>query len=196
MVPSTYQYIAKAWKKPDQTYVKDLTWHRLIKWRRQPTVVRIEHPTRLDRARSLGYKAKQGYVIVRVRVRRGSLRRSRPKMGRKPRKMGFKRLTPGKNLRWIAEERAAKRYPNMEVLNSYWVAQDGKQKWFEIVLVDPSHPVIMNDPKINWISDKSNRGRVYRGLTSAGKTARGLRRKGIGTEKIRPSLRAHDHRGK
>ncbi|MHA1238710.1 MAG: 50S ribosomal protein L15e [Candidatus Odinarchaeia archaeon] len=193
---SAYHYIAEAWKTPEKTYVKELMWHRLIKWRKEPTVVRIEHPTRLDRARKLGYKAKQGYIIVRVKVRRGALRHSRPKMGRKPRKLGFKKLTPAKNLRWIAEEKAARKYPNMEVLNSYWVGEDGKHKWFEVILVDRSHPRIKTDPKINWICDKANRGRVFRGLTSAGKHARGLTNKGKGAEKIRPSLASHGNRGK
>jgi large subunit ribosomal protein L15e len=32
---------------------------------------RASRPSRLDKARRLGYKAKQGYVIYRVRVRRG-----------------------------------------------------------------------------------------------------------------------------
>ncbi|MHA1835758.1 MAG: 50S ribosomal protein L15e, partial [Candidatus Odinarchaeia archaeon] len=124
-MPSAYTYIAEFWKNKEDAVFKELMKERLIKWRREPAVVRINKPTRLDRARKIGYKAKQGYIVVRVRVRRGSLRRERPKMGRKPRKMGFKKLTPGKNLQWIAEERAARKYPNMEVLNSYWVAEDG-----------------------------------------------------------------------
>jgi large subunit ribosomal protein L15e len=101
--------------------------------------------------------------------------------------MGFTRLTPIKNLQWIAEERAARKFPNLEVLNSYYVAEDGLLKWFEVILVDPNHPAIKNDPDINWICNKSNRRRVFRGLTSSGKKARGLRHKGIGAEKIRPS---------
>ncbi|HLM70942.1 MAG TPA: 50S ribosomal protein L15e, partial [Thermoplasmata archaeon] len=48
-----------------------LRHERLLTWRRENTVTRIEHPTRLDRARAVGYKAKGGFVIVRVRVRRG-----------------------------------------------------------------------------------------------------------------------------
>jgi len=102
--------------------------------------------------------------------------------------MGFKRLTAVKNLRWIAEERVARKFPNLEVLNSYFVASDGVSKWYEVILVDPNHPAIKNDPSINWICNKSNRRRVFRGLTSSGKKARGLRRKGVGAEKIRPSV--------
>ena len=192
---SVYHYIADAWKSPEKTYVKELLWTRLIKWRKEPAVVRIEHPTRLDRARKLGYKAKQGYIIVRARVRKGGRRKSRPSRGRKPKHQGVSKITMRKNLQRIAEERAARKYPNLEVLNSYWVAEDGQHKWYEIIMVDPHHPQIKNDPKINWICEKQHKRRVFRGLTSAGKKSRGLRHKGIGAEKLRPSLRAHRRRG-
>lgn len=188
MVKSMYRYIAETWKESDSSEMRSMWRERLKEWRRQPVVTRIERPTRLDRARSLGYKAKQGYIVVRTRVRRGAMHRTRPKAGRKPRKMGFKRLTPIKNLQLIAEERVARKFPNLEVLNSYYVAEDGLQKWFEVILVDPNHPAIKNDPNINWICNKSNRRRVFRGLTSSGKKIRGLRHKGVGAEKVRPSV--------
>ena len=117
-------------------------------------------------------------------------------MGRQPTKMGVNKMTTGQSLKWIAEQRAQKRYPNLEVLNSYWVAQDGHHKYFEVILVDPVHPNIISDKHINWICQTTMKGRVYRGLTSSGKKARDLRHKGIGAEKVRPSLNAHDHRGK
>ena len=186
----TYKYIAQAWAKPEKSYVKELMRQRLIKWRRQPTIIRIEKPTRIDRARKLGYRAKQGFVVARVRVRRGGLHRRRPKAGRRPKRMGVKKYKPAKSKRLIGEERTAKKFPNLEVLNSYWVAEDGRSKWFEIIMVDPHHPVIKTDRKINWISQKHHRGRVFRGLTSAGKKIRGLRRKGRGAEKVRPSRKA------
>jgi large subunit ribosomal protein L15e len=110
--------------------------------------------------------------------------------------MGVSKITTGQSLRWIAEQRAQKRYPNLEVLNSYWVAQDGHHKYFEVILVDPVHPVIIHDAHINWICQSTMKGRVYRGLTGAGIKARDLRPKGIGAEKTRPSLNAHDPRGK
>jgi len=72
-----YKYVAKAWKRPEDSFVKELMWQRLIEWRRQPTVLRVEKPTRIDRARRLGYKAKQGFVVTRVRVRRGGPRRTK-----------------------------------------------------------------------------------------------------------------------
>ena len=181
----TYKHIAEAWKKPESSYVKELMWQRLIDWRKQPTIIRIEKPTRLDKARKLGYKAKQGFVMIRVRMRRGGLNRPRPRSGRKPRRMGSTKYKPAKSLRLIAEERAAKRFPNLEVLNSYWVGEDGRFKWFEIVMVDPVHPAIKADDGINWISEKTQKRRVFRGLTSAGKKMRGLHHKGKGSEKAR-----------
>ena len=185
-----YKYIAKAWAKPEKSYVKELMRQRLIKWRKQSAIVRIEKPTRIDRARRLGYKAKQGFVVARVRVRRGGLRKKRPKAGRRPKRMGVKKHKPAKSMRLIGEERTGKKFPNLEVLNSYWVAEDGRSKWFEIIMVDPHHPVIKADKEINWITQKQHRKRVFRGLTSAGKKIRGLRRKGRGAEKVRPSRKA------
>ena len=83
----------------------------------------------------------------------------------------------------------------MEVLNSYWVGEDGKNKFFEVILVDPSAPEIKADKDLNWLGKPSHRRRVYRGKTSSNKKSRGLRHKGIGTEKNRPSLRANERQG-
>ncbi len=182
-----YKYMAEAWKRPEASFVKEIMKQRAIQWRRQPTIIRVERSTRLDRARKLGYKAKQGFIIVRVRVRRGWLKRSRPKAGRRPKRMGVTKIKLAKSLRLVAEERAGRKFPNLEVLNSFWVWEDGRYKWYEIIMVDPHHPVIQSDENINWICDTVHRGRVFRGLTSAGKKMRGLRHKGRGAEKVRPS---------
>ncbi len=147
---------------------------RKIQWRKQPAIVRVKKPLRLRRARSLGYKAKPGFTTVRVRVRRGGLRKSPPVGGRRQRHSGFTRKVPAKSMQLIGEERVGKAYPNLEVLNSYWVGEDGQYKWFEVILVDPHHPGIQRDADINWICDKSQQGRVHRGLSSAGKKMRGL----------------------
>jgi large subunit ribosomal protein L15e len=116
--------------------------------------------------------------------------------GRHPKRRGLNKITMAKSIQRIAEERAAKHYPNLEVLNSYWVGEDGMHKYFEVILVDPQHPVIRGDPKINWICEPQHRGRVFRGLTSAGKKGRGLTHKGKGAEKIRPSIGSHERLGK
>lgn len=195
MVKSVYDYIGDQWKKPDISY-QSPQQQRLIQWRKEENFIRVDKPLRIDRARSLGYKAKPGYIIVRARVRRGGLRKPKIKGGRKPAARGITKITMAKSTQRIAEERAAKRYPNMEVLNSYWVGEDGKHHYYEVILVDPVHPAIMNDPKINWITDTSNKRRVLRGKTSAGQKGRGLRHKGRGAEKVRPSIRANKNRGK
>lgn len=185
-----YKYIAEAWAKPEKSYVGQVMRQRLVEWRKQPTITRIDKPTRLDKAHKLGFKAKQGFVMVRVRVRRSGFRKVRPKAGRRPKRMGVLKFKFGKSMRLIAEERGARKFPNLEVLNSYWVGQDGRSKWFEVIMVDPHHPVILTDSGINWICEKQHRGRVHRGMTSAGKKVRSLRRRGHGAESFRPSWKA------
>jgi large subunit ribosomal protein L15e len=148
-----YRYLKDAWKKPKNSFVKEVMMERAIVWRRQSSSVRIDKPTRLDRARSLGYKAKHGIIVVRTRVRRGGRRKLRPVMGRRQKRMGVKKFTPAKSKQLIAEERTARKYPNMEVLNSYWVWQDGRYKWYEVILVDPNHPAIKSDKDLGWIAN-------------------------------------------
>lgn len=149
-----YKYLKEAWKRPEKSYIYEVMRERVIRWRRQPVTVRIEKPTRLDRARSLGYKAKKGFVVVRTRVRRGRRNKIRPKLGRRQKRMGVKKFTPAKSIRLIAEERVARKYPNLEVLNSYWVWQDGQNKWFEVILVNPTSPSIKSDKEVGWIAGK------------------------------------------
>jgi large subunit ribosomal protein L15e len=82
------------------------------------------------------------------------------------------------------------------VLNSYWVGEDGRQKWHEVILVDPNHAAIENDDDLNWICDDSHDRRALRGLTSAGQQNRGLEGKGKGSEHTRPSASSGTRRGK
>lgn len=174
---SIYKYMAEMWKRPMEGIVGKLRLIRLIKWRKEPAVVRIERPTRLNRARALGYKAKQGIIVVRVRIRRGLMNVSRPNTGRRPKRMGITHPSK-KSLQWIAEERVARKYPNMNVLGSYWVASDGRFSWYEVILVDPNNPSILSDKDLSWIANSAQRGRVFRGLTPAGRRSRGLYVKG------------------
>ncbi len=183
-----YKYIKESWHRPKES-LGDLWYQRLVEWRQDPPTLRIEHPTRLDRARALGFKAKPGFLIIRQRIERGTHVRERRFGGRVPRKSG-KRMNLEQNYQWICEQRAARAFPNCEVLNSYWVAKDGKFYWYEIIMVDKAHPVILADKNINWVAKPANRRRVFRGLTSAGRKARGLRNKGLGAEKARPSKTA------
>ena len=193
---SFYSFISEAWGSPREGYVGALRQERLKAWRKDLTVQRIERPTRLDRARTLGYKAKQGIIMARVKVRRGGLRKSRYIRNRRTRHMGMLKITMAKSIQRIAEERAGRRFRNMEVLNSYWVGEDGKHKWYEVILINPNHPAIKTDKDLKWVCESSHRGRAERGKTSAGKRGRGLMVKGKGAEKRRPSIRSHGTRGK
>ena len=174
MARSMYHFIAAEWKRPYEGEMLQIMKARFIKWRRGPAVVRVERPTRLDRARSMGYKAKQGFVVVRVRVRKGGMRKQRPRSGRRPKRMGVYGYAPAKSIQLIAEERAARKYPNLEVLGSYYVGEDGMNKYYEVILVDRAHPAIRADKDINWITHPSQKGRVFRGKTAAGRRMRGL----------------------
>jgi len=91
--------MAEAWRKPNESYVKEIMRERIIVWRRQPAIYRIDKPTRIDRARRLGYKDKPGYIVVRVRVRRGGLRKPRPRAGRRQKRMGVRKYKPAKSLK-------------------------------------------------------------------------------------------------
>ncbi len=190
MVKGLYHYLREAWKKPDMKLLRE----RMIEWRKSERFIKVEKPLRLDRARSLGYKDKKGFVVIRVRLLRGGHKRPRPNKGRRS-----KRLHTRKNLKmnykWIAEQRVAKKYENLEVLNSYLIGKDGKHYFYEVILIDPERPEIKNDPDKNWITKPANKGRVFRGLTSAGKKSRGLRTKSREL-KVRPSIRARGRKGK
>jgi large subunit ribosomal protein L15e len=194
MTQSFYSHIREAWKDPDDGKVAQLQWERMQDWREQGAIERIERPTRLDRARSLGYKAKQGIVLARVSVRKGGARKQRFTAGRRSKRQGVNRLNRRKNIHRIAEERCTRKHPNLRVLNSYWVGEDGSQKWYEVIMVDPEHPAIENDDDLNWICDDAHKNRALRGLTSAGTRNRGLGSKGKGTEQTRPSLTSNKSR--
>jgi len=163
-----YKYLREKWKNPKEE-MPERRRRRLTKWRKEEAVKRVERPTRIERARNLGYKSKQGFVVARARVSKGSRKRKKPSGGRRSKRSG-RRVTRKKSKQRIAEERTSKKFPNLRVLNSYWVGEDGKQKWYEVILVDPEHPAIRNDDDISWISDQKER--ALRGKTSSGKGAR------------------------
>ncbi|MED5306094.1 MAG: 50S ribosomal protein L15e [Candidatus Thermoplasmatota archaeon] len=191
------KHMQATWNRPKASIPAKARRERMAGWRREGVFQRIQRPTRIDAARRVGYKAKQGIVMVRTRVRRGGLRKGKVHMKRKPSNAGIKKITMAKSIQRIAEERVSRRYPNLEVLNSYWVGEDGKNKFYEVIMVDPHHPAIKADKQLGWISSgSSHSGRAFRGKTSAGKKGRGLYNKGKGAEKLRPSLKAHQNRGK
>lgn len=161
-------------KKEDENYnYKKIYTQRLIGYRHlKGTVVKLEKPTNIARARELGYKAKQGIIVVLTKVRKGSGLIRRPTKGRRPKRMGVNKITRRISIQRMAENKAADKFVNMEVLNSYLVGEDGQHKYYEVILVDPSHPRIITDKDLHWICDPQHKGRSYKGLTSAGKKNR------------------------
>ena len=50
----------------------------------------------------------------------------------KPRNAGVNKMKAVRNLRSIAEERAGKKIGGLRVLNSYWVGEDARHRWYEV----------------------------------------------------------------
>ena len=188
-----YKYLEELWKKKQSDVLRFILRVRCWEYRQLPVIHRATQPSRPDKARRLGYKAKQGYVIYRVRVRRGGRKRPVAKgiVYGKPGQAGINHLKWERSLRSKAEERVGKKCSNLRVLNSYWVNQDSTYKFYEVILVDPQHGAIRNDPRINWICNPVHKHREMRGLTSTGKKARGLGGSGTRYNKARPSRRAN-----
>jgi len=67
--------MAELQKRKQSDVLRFLLRVRCWEFRQLPSLVRVPRPSRPDKARRLGYKAKQGYVIYRVRVRRGGRKR-------------------------------------------------------------------------------------------------------------------------
>ncbi|KAJ6942816.1 hypothetical protein NC652_008577 [Populus alba x Populus x berolinensis] len=260
-----YKYVSELWRKKQSDVMRFLQRVRCWEYRQHPSIVRVTHPTRPDKARRLGYKAKQrldaysfseflnlaqrsiqpkgskfllrlpgwakfqnyihsslgrcihtmmerflrpvnrnnrssdqmgshlGYVVYRVRVRRGGRKRPVPKgiVYGKPTNQGVTQLKFQRSKRSVAEERAGRKLGGLRVLNSYWINEDSTYKYFEVILVDVAHNAIRNDPRINWLCNPVHKHRELRGLTSAGKKYRGLRGRGHLHHKARPSRRAN-----
>lgn len=183
------KYLREAWKKPDVKLLRA----RMIEWRKCGAITRVEKPLRIDRARALGYKAKKGVTVVRVKIKRGGHKKTRPNKARRT-----KRLHIRKNLRMnykeIAEQKVARKFSNMEVLNSYQIGKDGMHYFYEVILVDRSAPEIKSDKQLGDFV-KAPKRRALRGISSAGRKARGLRHSAVKAPKVRPSLRANRRRG-
>jgi len=188
-----YKYLEELWKKKQSDVMRFILRLRTWEYRQLPALHRVTKPSRPDKARRLGYKAKQGIVIYRVRIRRGGRKKpvSKGIVYGKPKGQGVNQLKFKRNQRSVAEERAGKRLGALRVLSSYWVAQDATYKFYEVIMVDPVHNAVRNDPRLNWIANPVHKHRELRGLTGAGKKGRGLRVKGGKDNKKRPSQQAN-----
>ncbi|KAK4132908.1 60S ribosomal protein l15 [Trichocladium antarcticum] len=170
------KYLEELSKKKQSDVVRFLLRVRCWELRQLNVIHRASRPSRPDKARRLGYKAKQGYVIYRVRVRRGGRKKPAPKGATygKPTNHGVNQLKYQRSLKATAEERVGRRCANLRVLNSYWINEDSTYKYYEVILVDPQHKAIRQDPRINWIVAPVHKHREARGLTATGKASRGL----------------------
>ena len=137
----------KVWLKMWKENSTELRAKAVI-WRKQNAVTSVDKPSRITRARRLGYKAKQGIAFVRMRVGTGGMRRQRPRGGRRPKHLGVTRIKAAVSMKQVAERRVLERYPNMKLLGSYFLYKDGMHYWFEIILADPSHPSIIKDKEL------------------------------------------------
>jgi len=155
-----------------------------------PAIHRASRPTRPDKARRLGYRAKQGYVIYRVRLRRGGRKKPVPKGATygKPKREGVNQIKFQRGTRSKAEERAGRLAGALRVLSSYWICQDSTYLYYEVIMVDPMHKAIRRDPRINWICKAVMKHRELRGQTGAGRKNRGMR-KGHGYNNVIGSSR-------
>lgn len=105
------QYVEELWRKKQSDVLRFLLRVRCWEYRQCPALMRLTQPSRPDKAHRLGYKAKQGYVVYRVRVRRGNRKKQVPKgcTSGKPVRQGVTQLKPVKSLRALAEERAGRK---------------------------------------------------------------------------------------
>ena len=143
-MPSNQEQIwIKMWKD-NSTELRE----KAILWRKQNAMIRIAKPSRISRARRLGYKAKQGIVVVRMRVGTGGMRKQRPRGGRRPKHLGVTRIKAAVSMKQVAERRVLERYRNMKLFGSYFLYKDGMYYWFEVILADPSHKRIAKDKEI------------------------------------------------
>ncbi|XP_068923169.1 large ribosomal subunit protein eL15-like isoform X2 [Petaurus breviceps papuanus] len=149
-----YKYIQQLWRKKQSDVMRFLLRVLCWQYRQLSALHRAPQPTRPDKARRLGYKAKQGYVIYRIRVRRGGRKRPVPKGATygKPVHHGVKQLKFAGSLQSVAEERAGRHCGALRVLNSYWVGEDSTYKFFEVILIDPVHKAIRRNPDTQGIT--------------------------------------------
>ncbi len=187
-----YKYMQELYRKKQCDVMRFLSRVRTWNLRQLSSVHRASRPTRPDKARRMGYRAKQGYVIYRVRVRRGGRKRPVPKGATygKPTNQGVNQLKFQRSLQSVAEERAGRRCGALRVLNSYWLCEDSTYKYFEIIMLDPFHKAIRRNPDAQWISNPVHKHRELRGLTSAGKKSRGIGKGHLYKQTIGGSRRA------
>ncbi len=112
-----YRQVGETWQKVFKDKSGDIL-QRAIELRRGPTMLRLERPSRIDKARMLGYKAKEGVVVVRIRVKAGGMRRPRPVSGRRPKHLGVLRMKSDEPVQKVAERRVREKHTNLKLLGA------------------------------------------------------------------------------
>lgn len=103
---------------------------------RNVPIYRIEKPIKPFRAKTLGCKTTPGFIYVICRIRKGGTSPFIPPRGRKPSKINQK-LSRDVSKFEICVNRVSRIYPNLKYFTGYPVFENGKYKWYEIVLKDP-----------------------------------------------------------
>merc|ERR1719479_104646 len=70
-----YKYLEEIWRKKQSDLLRFVLRVRTWEYRQLGVIHKASRPSRPDKARKLGYKRKQGFVIYRIRVRRGGRKR-------------------------------------------------------------------------------------------------------------------------
>ena len=168
-----YKYIQEQWRKKQSDVMRFLLRVRCWQYCQLSAVHGAPCPTWRDKARQLGYKAKQGYIIYRIHVHHGGRKCLVPKGATygKPVHHGVNQLKFARSLQSIAEERVGHNCGALRVLNSYWVGEDSTYRFFEVVLIDPFYEVIRRNPDTQSITKPVHKQREMCGLTSAAKGA-------------------------
>merc|ERR1712144_190254 len=115
-----YKYIEELWRKKQSDVLRFLLRVRCWEYRQLPSICRLTRPTRPDKARRLGYKAKQGVVVYRTRVRRGGRKKpvSKGIVYGKPVHQGITALKPKRNAQSRAEEKVGRKCGGLRGLTS------------------------------------------------------------------------------
>lgn len=184
-------FVNHIWRKKNTETMHYLLKLRAWEYRKLPSFYRMKKPTRPEKARRLGYRSIKGFCIYRIRIRRGDFKRDYKKGNAtgKPKSHAINKIKLKKNKKIIAEERIGKICGNLRILNSYWINQDLKFKYFEVILIDPNCRNVRNSWKIQWICSSKFKHRESRALTKSGKKFRGIIKKSHGSNKFRPSRR-------
>merc|ERR1712193_149681 len=113
-----YRYLQELWKKKQCETMQFVLRLRTWEYRQLPRLHRVTRPSRPDKARRLGYKAKQGFCVYRVAVRRGGRKRMVAKgiIYGKPKSQGVhKNGKCARSHRVLAEARVGKKLPTLRI---------------------------------------------------------------------------------